>query len=211
MCRWNEKCSTCLWKGNSALSFSKHLFSLQHLVFMNGTFPPKKRAADSKSLTSLEHDKSGTHISVGKAINFTPACARFLLLLKAFLFVWRHSFWHTPFSSFRPLSTSSRHKELRLQWTTSRSAPANVQITAKYWLWPTNGSGPLSPLRMAFPLRHNHINTNVHLNSTILKKKKKLLTWVITEFPPSCAEWNSKKNDIPLAGGDLCLWKIVLK
>ncbi len=53
-------CNVIIWKQSSSLHYS---------VFMNGTFP-SKGARDSKSLTSLEHDKSVTHRSVGKVINF---------------------------------------------------------------------------------------------------------------------------------------------
>lgn len=123
----------------------KHSSSLHYSVFMNGTFP-SNRAEDSKSLTSLEHDKSVIHISVGKAILFFLPVSDFVsFALKAPL-VYLTAFFPKGIqqSSFSSLSTRTKHNELWQRWPTSRSVLANVHITAKYWLSPSNGSGPLS-------------------------------------------------------------------
>lgn len=119
MCKWNEKWSFQLWKGNVVFSIIvwKQSSSLQFSVFMNGTFL-LKGAGDSKSLTSLGNDICVTHISFGRAIHFTPESPSYLhegIFPKG-----------TQPRTFNSLSTRTRYNELWLQWPTSRSVPANV-------------------------------------------------------------------------------------
>lgn len=163
--------SAIVWKQSSSLHYS---------VFMNGTFP-SKGAGDSKSLTSLEHDKSVTHRSVGKAINFLLPVSDFVSF--SLLFMWGHSFQkgykrahstpRQPGPSTMRSGCSDQHQGQLLPMCKSlTNIDFDQQMTLAHFHLSANNSDP----------PHNiHTNAKVYLKPYTFKKNR-YWVWFLLHF-----------------------------